>query len=294
VYTPTYPILTSFDSVLQAAATVIRNNTVTIKDDTIDYLVKKYASNFTYNEATCFRDIGYIVDGSAIDLLTGGNYQSVNAGKSYYRNSSARLAITTQLTETVDGITFARSLGQQVLNKTVANRYQTQYVQVIGSLAPSTAAKNTFTSNYNIILDIIKSGYGVAPTASFGTGIYSITFNNGGNGFVEDFPLAKIFRHSPLNSVWEGSGNVICLDVLRGSNSIPILMDEIALARGMDKAFDAYFENLRKFVKHLLIGLSRQLENKVAKLACSWATGTIIVRQSTYRPCSSACRPWKN
>ena len=186
VYTPTYPILTSFDSALQAAATVIRNNTATIKDDTIDYLVKKYTGSFTYNEATCFRDIGYIVDGSAIDLLTGGNYQSVNAGKSYYRNSSAKsIAIGTQLTETVDGIEFARSLGQQVLNKTQANRYQTQYVQVIGSLAPSTAAKNTFTSNYNIILDIIKSGYGVAPTASFGTGIYSITFNNGGNGFVD-------------------------------------------------------------------------------------------------------------
>ena len=186
VYTPTYPILTSFDSALQAAATVIRNNTATIKDDTIDYLVKKYTGSFTYNEATCFRDIGYIVDGSAIDLLTGGNYQSVNAGKSYYRNSSARLAITTQLTETVDGIEFARSLGQQVLNKTEANRYQTQYLQDKDvTKSPSTAAKNTFTSNYNIILNIIKSGYGVAPTASFGTGIYSVTFNNGGNGFVD-------------------------------------------------------------------------------------------------------------
>ena len=38
----------------------------------------------------------------------------------------------------------------------------------------------------------------------------------GGNGFVEDFPLAKLFRHSPLNSIWEGSGNVIALDILRG------------------------------------------------------------------------------
>ena len=203
VYTPTYPILTSFDSALQAAATVIRNNTATIKDDTIDYLVKKYTGSFTYNEATCFRDIGYIVDGSAIDLLTGGNYQSVNAGKSYYRNSSAKaVAIGTQLTETVDGIEFARSLGQQVLNKSEANRYQTQYTQNKDvTKSPSTAAKNTFTSNYNIILDIIKSGYGVAPTASFGTGIYSVTFNNGGNGFVDQGGNITIGSQSSIHII---------------------------------------------------------------------------------------------
>ena len=203
VYTPTYPILTSFDSSLQAAATVIRNNTATIKDDTIDYLVKKYTGSFTYNEATCFRDIGYIIDGAAIDLLTGGNYQSVNAGKSYYRNSSAKsIAIGTQLTETLDGIEFARNLGQQVLNKSEANRYQTLYLQdKDATKSPSTAAKNTFTSNYNIILDIIKSGYGVAPTATFGTGIYSVTFNNGGNGFVDQGGNITIGSQSSIHII---------------------------------------------------------------------------------------------
>lgn len=37
----------------------------------------------------------------------------------------------------------------------------------------------------------------------------------GGNGFVEDSPMPRIYRDSPLNSIWEGSANVICLDVLR-------------------------------------------------------------------------------
>ncbi len=37
----------------------------------------------------------------------------------------------------------------------------------------------------------------------------------GGNGFVEDSPLPRLFRQSPLNSIWEGAGNVMCLDVLR-------------------------------------------------------------------------------
>ena len=43
----------------------------------------------------------------------------------------------------------------------------------------------------------------------------------GGNGFVEDFPVAKLFRQSPLNSIWEGSGNVICLDILRAADALP-------------------------------------------------------------------------
>ena len=186
-YTPVVPVLTNYDSDLQSAAAVIRNNSATIKTDTIDYLVNKFKGNFTYNESTCFRDIGYIVDGSAIDLLTGGNYQSVNAGKSYYRNSSARsIAIGTQYTETLDGIEFARNLGQQVLNQSEANRFQSQYEQQFDvSKSPSTIAKTTFTNNYNIILNIIQGGYGIAPTPSFGTGLYTVTFSNGGNGFVD-------------------------------------------------------------------------------------------------------------
>ncbi|PWB58545.1 MAG: DNA alkylation response protein, partial [Bradyrhizobiaceae bacterium] len=37
----------------------------------------------------------------------------------------------------------------------------------------------------------------------------------GGNGYVEELPLARIFREAPVNAIWEGSGNVMCLDVLR-------------------------------------------------------------------------------
>jgi putative acyl-CoA dehydrogenase len=43
----------------------------------------------------------------------------------------------------------------------------------------------------------------------------------GGNGYVEQFPLARLYREVPINSVWEGSGNVICLDVLRAIQREP-------------------------------------------------------------------------
>src|SRR5690606_29602552 len=38
----------------------------------------------------------------------------------------------------------------------------------------------------------------------------------GGNGYIEDGPMPRLYREAPVNSIWEGSGNVMCLDVLRG------------------------------------------------------------------------------
>ncbi len=54
----------------------------------------------------------------------------------------------------------------------------------------------------------------------------------GGNGYVEEAPLARLYREAPLNGIWEGSGNVICLDALRSIQREPAgleaLHDEIA------------------------------------------------------------------
>lgn len=75
---------------------------------------------------------------------------------------------------------------------------------------------------------------------------------HGGNGFVEDFPIGKLYRHSPLNSIWEGSGNVVALDVvLRGSQSIPMLMKEIKTAMSVNKAFDSYVAETEKLLIYM-------------------------------------------
>ncbi|MGI9462838.1 MAG: acyl-CoA dehydrogenase family protein, partial [Aestuariivirgaceae bacterium] len=43
----------------------------------------------------------------------------------------------------------------------------------------------------------------------------------GGNGYVEEGPMARLYREAPLNAIWEGSGNVMCLDVLRAVGKDP-------------------------------------------------------------------------
>jgi len=71
----------------------------------------------------------------------------------------------------------------------------------------------------------------------------------GGNGFVEDSGLPLLYRDAPLNSIWEGSGNVAALDVLRAMvkepDGLPAFLAECELARGADPRLDAHLDAMR-------------------------------------------------
>jgi putative acyl-CoA dehydrogenase len=70
----------------------------------------------------------------------------------------------------------------------------------------------------------------------------------GGNAYVEESALPRLYREAPLNSIWEGSGNIMCLDVLRAArrepNAVAALMAELGLARGADPRFDRHVARL--------------------------------------------------
>ena len=65
----------------------------------------------------------------------------------------------------------------------------------------------------------------------------------GGNGYVEESPLARLYREAPVNSIWEGSGNVMALDVLRALTREPEVLEtvraELGQALGRDARYDA-------------------------------------------------------
>jgi putative acyl-CoA dehydrogenase len=64
----------------------------------------------------------------------------------------------------------------------------------------------------------------------------------GGNGYIEESGMPRLYREAPLLSIWEGSGNVVALDALRAATRQPgtvqALLDEVALARGADRRLD--------------------------------------------------------
>jgi putative acyl-CoA dehydrogenase len=72
----------------------------------------------------------------------------------------------------------------------------------------------------------------------------------GGNGYVEESVLPRLYRDIPVNSIWEGSGNVQCLDVLRSmqkeKESVGVLLDEIKSASGANSNFDFFVRNIEK------------------------------------------------
>ncbi|GAA0560179.1 acyl-CoA dehydrogenase family protein [Paractinoplanes ferrugineus] len=78
----------------------------------------------------------------------------------------------------------------------------------------------------------------------------------GGNGYTESFPLARRYREQPVLAIWEGSGNVIALDVLRAMarepESVQAFDREIASARGVHPAFDAHLAATRDLVRRAL------------------------------------------
>ena len=89
----------------------------------------------------------------------------------------------------------------------------------------------------------------------------------GGAGYVEESDLPRLLRQSPVNGVWEGSGNVICLDLLRAAGRAPETLDaywaEVDAAAGADRRFDEAAEQLRKElgdVDHLELRARRLVE----------------------------------
>jgi putative acyl-CoA dehydrogenase len=71
----------------------------------------------------------------------------------------------------------------------------------------------------------------------------------GGNGYVEESILPRLYREAPLYSIWEGSGNVMCLDVLRALTKDPVtveaLLAEFESSTGSDRRLDSYVAAIR-------------------------------------------------
>jgi putative acyl-CoA dehydrogenase len=75
---------------------------------------------------------------------------------------------------------------------------------------------------------------------------------HGGNGFIEENPMARIYREAPLNSVWEGTANMMCLDVLRAMRKSPdcrdALLAELHDVRGASADLDAYADGIARLL----------------------------------------------
>ncbi|MFF7852890.1 acyl-CoA dehydrogenase family protein [Streptomyces sp. NPDC007904] len=113
----------------------------------------------------------------------------------------------------------------------------------------------------------------------------------GGNGYVEESGMPRLVRESPLNSIWEGAGNVQALDVLRALRREPQALDaylrEVGRARGADHRLDGAIKNLLTELADLegVEGRARRLVERLALVL----QGSLLVRHAPPQVADAFC-----
>ncbi|CNL15898.1 isovaleryl CoA dehydrogenase [Yersinia frederiksenii] len=95
----------------------------------------------------------------------------------------------------------------------------------------------------------------------------------GGIGYCEQSELPRLYREMPVNSIWEGSGNIMCLDVLRTLRKLPaaleILQQEFYPVRGQNRLFDRAWRQLQQRLKNPKEEQGRALTQQLFDLCCA-------------------------
>ena len=134
---------------------------------------------------------------------------------------------------------------------------------VLADLAVEAEAALVLTLRIARAIDESASDESAAALARIGTAVgkYWIckrapghTFESmechGGPGYIEESIMPRLYREAPVNSIWEGSGNVMCLDVLRAmfreQAAVPAVLDEVDAARGENTNLDRAVNRLKE------------------------------------------------
>jgi putative acyl-CoA dehydrogenase len=111
----------------------------------------------------------------------------------------------------------------------------------------------------------------------------------GGNGYVEESGMPRLYRQAPLNGIWEGSGNVQCLDVLRAvvrsPGSVDALLGELDAAAGAHRELDDAIGRVREQLRAPSEPTARRLTEQIA---CA-LQGSLLVRHAPTAVADAFC-----
>ena len=149
------------DNMIANAFTLLLSNRTFIRAETIAY-VNKF---FSYDRDICRRDVGYIVDSVAFDLLHGGNRQSVTSGVYYYGFDSTSTAIVNEIPQTTAAYDFIRDISADIIKgNVITGTYQSTVTQTVSINTATNVEVGLINGKISTITNIIKYGPSVAPS----------------------------------------------------------------------------------------------------------------------------------
>lgn len=109
--------------------------------------------------------------------------------------------------------------------------------------------------------------------------VYEAMECHGGPGYIEESILPRLYREAPVNSIWEGSGNVICLDVLRAlykdSGTLPAFFAELEQAKGGNRLLDSHIARLKAEVSETG-GFETRARRITEMMALAWQAALLV------------------
>ena len=135
-----------YDAVLRNARQTILDEKAKLQILTINHILEAFPG-FSFNQFKCSRDVGNIIDAISYDMVLNTNYQTIQAGSSYYRASGIN-TITTQKTQTINAIVFLQN-------------------KILASLTSGSTAYNRVNTLFVLLLDIVQNGYSVVPAITY-------------------------------------------------------------------------------------------------------------------------------
>jgi hypothetical protein len=191
----------------RGARALLVENKEFIKAEVINYINNKYSS-FTYDDVTCQRDVGYVIDAVGYDLMFGSNFQTLTAARRYF-DAAASVAIGVQKAATIDAFTFLRD-------------------EILAVVAASATAVASVTENMNMFLDIITFGLDQEPAI----------VNPNPTGYDVNFQSAR--------TLIEGNRTFIKAEIIQYVSSIYIGLsfDPAVYQKNVDYILDALYYDL--------------------------------------------------
>jgi len=160
---PVYPKINNGGG-YKSSAQLIKLNRIFLQNEITAWInyqitnnIAPFSTSFTYNESLCKRDVGLILDAMIFDIKYGEYNRTISAGLKYYQSASGRIAITTQLSQTIAALEYLESILDNIINNdAIGTLYQTTFPQITdGAFVKETGTEQVLADLFDALIDVI-------------------------------------------------------------------------------------------------------------------------------------------